>query len=57
MLEHSTYGESHSISGCAIIKNKFFVIMIDNNILVFDLMSGNELKRYEILIDGKVKNE
>jgi len=55
MLEHGTYGESHSISGGAIIKNKFFLIMIDNNILVFDLMSGNELKRYGILIDGKEK--
>ena len=53
MLKQGTYGGSHSISDGAIIKNKFFVIMIDNKI--FDLMNGNELKKYEILIDGKEK--
>jgi len=53
IFEYSTYGESHSFYGYVIIKNKFFVVMIDNYISIFDLFNGKQLKRYEILIDGE----
>ena len=53
IFEYSTYGQFHKFHGYAIIKNKFFIIMIDNYINIFDLFYGNNLKTYEILIDGK----
>ena len=40
------------LSGNVILKNKYFIFIIDNNIFVFDLKEGKELKRYVILIDG-----
>ena len=53
IFEYSTYGGFHKFHGYAIIKNKFFIIKIDNYIDIFDLFNGNNLKTYEILIDGK----
>ena len=35
-----------------LLKNKFFIIGIDNNILIFDILSGKQLKKYELLING-----
>ena len=43
----------HNLSNYVIIKNKYFIIMIDNNVLLFDLINGNQLKRYEIVIEYK----
>ena len=40
------------LSGNVILKNKYFTTIIGNNIFVYDLKKGNELKRFEILIDG-----
>ena len=40
------------LSDCVILKNKYVIMIIGNNIFVFDLKEGNELKRYELLIDG-----
>jgi len=42
-----------SFYGYVIIKSKFFVVIIDNYINIFDLLNGKQLKRYEILIDGE----
>ena len=53
IFEYSAYGEFHNFNGYVIIKNKFFIIMIDNYIDIFDLFNGNNLKTYEILIDGE----
>ena len=53
IFEYSTYGEFHNFHGYVIIKNKFFIIMIDNYINIFNLFNGNNLKTYEILIDGE----
>ena len=36
-----------------IIKNKYFITNINNNIVIFYLNNGNPIKRNEILIDGK----
>ena len=43
----------HNLSNYVIVKNKYFIIMIDNNVLLFDLINGNQLKRYEIVIEYK----
>jgi len=53
IFEYSIYGEFHNFHGYVILKNKFFIIMIDNYIKIFDLFNGNNLKTYEILIDGE----
>ena len=56
IIEYETYRgyiRNHELSDFVIIKNKYFIIMIDNNILVIDLKNGSILKRYEILIEGK----
>ena len=53
IFEYSTWGGFHNFKGYAIIKNKYFIIMIDNYINIFDLINGNNLKTYEILIDGE----
>jgi uncharacterized Rmd1/YagE family protein len=53
IFEYSTYGGYHNFHGYVIIKNKYFIIMIDNYINIFDLFNGNNLKIYEILIDGE----
>ena len=53
IFEYSTYSGFHNFNGYVIIKNKFFIIMIDNYIDIFDLFNGNNLKTYEILIDGE----
>lgn len=55
IIEYETYRgyiRDHKLSDYVIIKNKYFIIMIDNNILVIDLKNGSILKRYEILIEG-----
>ena len=51
-IEYSTYGEYHYFKGNAILKNKYFIIGIDNYILIFDIFSGMELKRYQLFING-----
>ena len=35
-----------------VLKNKYFLIMIDNNILIFDILKGTKLKEYTILEGG-----
>ena len=52
-IEYSTYGGHHYFKGNAILKNKYFVIGIDNYILIFDIFSGMELKRYQLFIYGE----
>ena len=51
-IEYSTHESYHFFKGNAILKNKYFIIGIDNNILIFDILSGKQLKRYELLING-----
>ena len=35
------------------LKNKFFIIMIYNNILIFNLETGKKIKRFEIFVDNR----
>ena len=51
-IEYSIREEYHYFKGNAILKNKYFIIGIDNNILIFDILSGKQVKRYELLING-----
>ena len=53
LLDYSTYGSYHYFKGNAILKNKYFIVAIDYNILIFDISSGKILERYEILLYGK----
>ena len=51
-FEYSEYDEHHYFRGEIILKNKYFLVGIDNNILLFDIFSGKQLKRYTILAEG-----
>ena len=53
LLDYSTYGSYHYFKGNAILKNKYLIVAIDYNILIFDISSGELLKRYEILLYGE----
>ena len=52
-MEYSSMGLYHYFKGNAILKNKYFLVGIDNNILIYDIYSGLLLKRYEVLIEGE----
>ena len=52
-IKYSTYGGYHYFKGNIILKHKYLVVGIDNNILIFDILSGKILKRYELLINGE----
>ena len=53
LLDYSTYESYHYFKGNVILKNKYFIVSIDYNILIFDISSGKQLKRYEILLHGE----
>ena len=44
--------ERNNLSNYVLIKNNYFIIMINNSIFFIDLMNGNILKRFILLIDG-----
>ena len=50
------YHRYNSISNYLILKNKYFIIVVDNNILIIDLNDGKILKRFEILIYENYQN-
>ena len=52
-IKYSSYGGHHYFRGNAILKNKYLIIGIDNNILIFDIFSGMQLKRYRLFINGE----
>ena len=53
LIEYSSMGLYHYFKGNAILKNKYFLVGIDNNILIYDIYSGLLLIRYEVLIEGE----
>jgi predicted Fe-Mo cluster-binding NifX family protein len=55
LLDYSTYGGYHYFSNLIILKQKYFIIMIDYYLLVFDLSTGNQLARYKIAKKGEKK--
>ena len=52
-FEYSTYEECHRLSDFFVLKGKYFIIMIDYNLLIFDLSTGKQMIRYEIVMEGK----
>ena len=53
LFEYSTYEGEHCFSDYIILKNKYFVIMVDNHILIFNLINGKQIIRYTILPFGE----
>ena len=51
-IKYSTYGGFHYFKGNVILKNKYLLIGIDNIILIFDIFSGEELKRFKLMLSG-----
>ena len=47
--------DEFSLSDGVLLKKKFFFVMIGNVMLIFDVIIGKLLKKYEILIDQKDK--
>ena len=43
----------HNIRSYIVLKNKYFVVSVDNRIIIFDINNGEQLKRYELLINEK----
>ena len=56
LFEYSTWGGKHCFSDYIILKNKYFVIMVDNDILIFNLINGKQIIRYTILPFGEGKS-
>ena len=52
-INYNTYEGFHFFKGNVILKNKYFIIGIDNNILIFDIFLVKELKKYKLLISGE----
>ena len=41
-------------SDFVVLKNKFFIIMVGNNIFIFNIENGKKLKRFEIISDYRI---
>ena len=52
IFKYSTYYGSHDFSDGIFIKDKYFIIMVDSNILIFNVEDGKQLKRYETNISS-----
>ena len=46
-------GKTPTIKNYVVLKNKYFVVSIDNTLIIFDLISNEQLKIYELLINGE----
>lgn len=57
LFEYSTYEEVHKFSNYIILKNKLFMILVDNHLLIFNLIDNKLIKRYTIIDDKKQKYE
>jgi hypothetical protein len=53
LLDYSSYESHHYFRGNIILEKKYLIVAIDYNILIFDISSGKQLKRYEILLYGE----
>ena len=53
LFKYNTRGGYHYCKGNIILKNKFFITVFDNNILIFDIFTGIELRKYEVFVEGE----
>ena len=49
LFHYSTYGGSHDFSDLVFLKNNYFIILVDNHLLVFNLLNDILIKRYTFL--------
>ena len=49
LFKYSTYGGTHNLSNFLILKNKYFIIFVDNHLLVFHLLNDILIKRYTFI--------
>ena len=57
LMQYSTYSESHYFSDFVVLKKKYFLIMIDHILLIFDLSTGKQLIRYLIFDKEKTNSD
>ena len=53
IFEYSAYGRRPNISNFIILKNKYFTVLVDNNLLFFNLIDNSIIKRYTFLKNGE----
>ena len=53
LFEYCTYGGSHTFSNFIILKKKYFTILVDNHLLLFNLSDNSLIKRYTFLKYGE----
>ena len=46
LFEYSTYGGRHNFSNFVILKNKYFTILVDNELLVFNFINDKLIERF-----------
>ena len=51
IINFEEYKNDSHLSSYILIKGKYFIVLINNNILIIDIINGKLLKRYEILLN------
>ena len=51
IIIESSRGDYSYLNDYLILKNKSFIVMLDNHIIIIDLINGKILKKYSILVD------
>ena len=52
IINYIEESRDYHLSNYIILKNKYFIVLINNNIFIIDLIDEKLLKRYEVLIDA-----
>ena len=52
IIKYTENAADYYLSNYVILKKKYFIVMINNNIFIINLIDGKIIKRYEILIDS-----
>ena len=55
-IDYSTYYGKNTLSDSITLNNKYFLIFVDNHLLIFNLINCKLMKRYTFLENRKVKN-
>ena len=56
IINDTSYDRYEYLSDYIILKKKYFIVMIDNIIFIYDIMNEKKMKRYEIVIDAIVND-
>ena len=56
LFEYSTWRELHELSDSITLNNKYFLVFVDNHLLIFNLINFELMKRYTFLENGKVNS-